>query len=319
LGGEEAPERRDKKGNTLRRAAPVLLTIACLSAFPAARAEDIPDPLQLLERLIQPPAKAARKALRHVPVAPAEPAAQPEAAAPPDLLSVPMPRLRPEPSVPALGYAPAPGLDTAPLAARTQPPAASIPPILPLKAPPPAAGSTCGAMIARLGVEAKPLASMREGDCVVPAPVSVSALDGGAVTFTTEALLDCDMAEQVATWMDDTVQPIALKTLGARVSGLRIAASYACRNRDNLADAKLSEHARGNAIDISAFKVDGRWIEVETAWSAGGAPADFLSGSACGPFTTVLGPGSDSYHANHFHLDRAKRRTAGPSKGLYCK
>ena len=115
-----------------------------------------------------------------------------------------------------------------------------------------------------------------------------------------------------------------MKTLGGRVTGLRIAASYACRNRDSLADTKLSEHARGNAIDISAFKVDGTgWIAVESGWTGGGAKAAFLQSqvrrSACGPFTTVLGPGFDSYHATHFHLDRAKRRTAGPSHGLYCK
>ncbi len=64
------------------------------------------------------------------------------------------------------------------------------------------------------------------------------------------------------------------------------------------------------------------WIDVEHGWTDGGDKADFLRAvrnSACGPFTTVLGPGSDSYHSNHFHLDRAKRRTAGPSRGLYCK
>ena len=77
--------------------------------------------------------------------------------------------------------------------------------------------------------------------------------------------------------MDGTVQPIAMTTLGRQVTGLRIAASYACRNRDSLADAKLSEHARGNAIDISAFKLDGiGWIEVESGWNGGGAKAAFL-------------------------------------------
>ena len=63
------------------------------------------------------------------------------------------------------------------------------------------------------------------------------------------------------------------------------------------ANTKLSEHARGNAIDISAFKVDGiGWIDVENGWTGGGDKADFLRKvrkSACGPFTTVLGPGSD--------------------------
>src|SRR5262249_16615862 len=29
--------------------------------------------------------------------------------------------------------------------------------------------------------------------------------------------------------------------------------------------------------------------------------------SACARFTTVLGPGSDGYHEDHIHLDRAER------------
>lgn len=271
-----------------------------------------------MERALRPP-RPARATPDPAPAAVAEPTAPAE----PDLLSVPMPRLRPsQTGEPTLGYAPANRIEAAPLMPEPSARPANVAPSLPLIAPPPAARSTCGAVIAQLGVEAAALPPMRDGACIVPAPVSVEGLDGGAVAFTAKALLNCSLAETLAAWMGDTVQPIAMRTLGARVTGLRIAASYACRNRDGLADAKLSEHARGNAIDISAFKVAGiGWIDVENGWSGGGAKAAFLRAvrsSACGPFTTVLGPGSDSYHSNHFHLDRAKRRTAGPSRGLYC-
>jgi hypothetical protein len=193
---------------------------------------------------------------------------------------------------------------------------------LTLTRPPPAARSTCGLAIAGLGVAASPLAPVSEGACRIAAPVAVSSLDDGAIDFTTKAILGCDLAETLARWTDETVQPIALKTLGHRIIGYRIAASYACRTRDNLPGAKLSEHAFGNAVDISGFHVEELgWIEVKTGWNAGGATTAFLKAvrkSACGPFTTVLGPGSDSFHTDHFHLDRAQRRTAGPSKGLYC-
>ena len=40
------------------------------------------------------------------------------------------------------------------------------------------------------------------------------------------------------------------------------------------------------------------------------APKDLRAGlreSACARFTTVLGPGSDSYHESHIHLDMAER------------
>ena len=43
---------------------------------------------------------------------------------------------------------------------------------------------------------------------------------------------------------------------------------------------------------------------------AEGANLEFLnaiSASACGYFTTVLGPGSDAAHSDHLHLDLALR------------
>jgi hypothetical protein len=114
------------------------------------------------------------------------------------------------------------------------------------------------------------------------------------------------------------VEPSAREILSGQLAGLRIAESYGCRTRDHIKDAKLSEHAFGNAIDISAFKIDKKWIEV-----GGDHPADqqkFLDkirAAACGPFTTVLGPGADSYHAGHFHLDLAKR--GKKKRSLFCQ
>ena len=75
------------------------------------------------------------------------------------------------------------------------------------------------------------------------------------------------------------------------------------------------------AIDLGAFQIGGgRWLEVGGEHNA--TDAAFLKtirAAACGPFKTVLGPGSDPYHAEHLHLDLAARRTAGPSHGLFCQ
>lgn len=198
---------------------------------------------------------------------------------------------------------------------------ALVEPLPPLAKPPPAARSTCGVALAKLGVEAKPIAPISEGVCGVPEPVAVAALGGGAIDLTTKAIVDCQLAEAFANWLEDDVQPAAREFLGGEVVGLRVAASYACRTRNGVAGAKLSEHARGNAVDISAFNVDGRgWIEV--GGLHGLAEARFLRTirkSACGPFKTVLGPGSDASHSDHFHFDLAQRSKRGPSRGLYCQ
>ena len=100
-------------------------------------------------------------------------------------------------------------------------------------------------------------------------------------------------------------------------AGIRVAAAYACRGRNNDPTAQLSEHAFGRAIDISAFQLaDGTWLPV-TPYNTGAdaePTEDFLAqirADACGPFTTVLGPGV-ALHDDHFHLDLAPR-------SAYCR
>jgi hypothetical protein len=257
------------------------------------------------------PAEAVAKA--SPPLPPEPPAAEPEAFV---TATAPIPRPRPETAIP---YAADESLvpeskSTAAIEALNLPRPSLI-------VPPPAARSTCGAELAKLGVEASALAPIHEGSCGIAEPVAIAALGSGATDLTTKAIIECNLAEKFANWLRDEVQPKSQTILGGEVIGLRVAASYHCRTRNGVSGAKLSEHGRGNAIDISAFKIEGRgWIEVGGMHF--GEEARFLKtirASACGPFTTVLGPGSDSYHSDHFHLDLATRNKHGKSRGLYCK
>lgn len=247
------------------------------------------------------------------PLPPESPAVAPQEFA---TATAPIPRPRPEIAIPYAADVPEvpASRSVAAIGALNLPPPSLI-------KPPPAARSTCGAELAKLGVEAEAIAPIREGSCGVEEPVAVAALGAGATDLTTKAILECDLAEKFANWLRDEVQPEARKILGGEVTGLRIAASYHCRTRNGVSGAKLSEHGRGNAIDISAFRIEGRgWIEVGATHF--GAEARFLKtirASACGPFTTVLGPGSDAHHSDHFHLDLATRNKRGKSRGLYCK
>ncbi|MCX8508451.1 MAG: extensin family protein, partial [Rhodobacteraceae bacterium] len=70
----------------------------------------------------------------------------------------------------------------------------------------------------------------------------------------------------------------------------------------------VSEHGRGRAVDVAAIILaNGQAISVLEDWGKGraGRILKAVRAAACGPFTTVLGPGSDAFHRNHLHMDTA--------------
>jgi hypothetical protein len=146
------------------------------------------------------------------------------------------------------------------------------------------------------------------GSCGLEHPFKVSASFDGRVAIDPPATLDCSMTAELNRWLAGPVQRAARAHFREPVIGIKQIASYGCRTRDNIAGAKLSEHAFGNALDVAAFRLaSGREIVVLRAWW-NGSPNEraFLHealAAACGEFYTVLGPGADRYHSNHFHLD----------------
>lgn len=184
----------------------------------------------------------------------------------------------------------------------------------------PASDLACMTALASLGIAAERLPTIRQGACGVEAPLDLGTIGRGAeaVSFAPQTVINCGVAGALAEWLRDDVQPAARSAFGQRVTGIRVAASYACRGRNNNPRARLSEHAFGNAIDIAAFELaDGTLVEVEPRPSP--REARFLGAvrqEACGPFTTVLGPGV-AQHDTHFHLDLARRGRSGRS--LYCR
>jgi hypothetical protein len=153
--------------------------------------------------------------------------------------------------------------------------------------------------------------------CYVPNPVSIKSI--GNVEFSQPATLNCGMVSPVHDWLRNTVQPAAQSAYGERVVSVDIAASYSCRPRNNRRGAKMSEHGFGNALDIAAFTLEsGRKVSVRDDYYGSRGDERFLRqvrGEACGQFNTVLGPGSDRNHRDHFHLDLQQRR----SGHSYCK
>ncbi|MFC3579194.1 extensin family protein [Sphingomonas hylomeconis] len=120
----------------------------------------------------------------------------------------------------------------------------------------------------------------------------------------------CGVARGFVGWARNAIAPAARQMLGSDVVRVETMGTYACRNVVGQAGrpARLSGHASGNAIDVSAFILrDGRRISIERDWrSADPAVRDFLQTirkSACRRFGTVLSPDYNAAHYNHLHLE----------------
>lgn len=162
------------------------------------------------------------------------------------------------------------------------------------------------------------------GICGVDRPYYVTALANGTVAVKSRATLNCPMIATLDRWISESVQPAARERFGTQVVEISTMGSYGCRTRNHQRGAKLSEHAFANALDIGAFSLsDGRKLKVVQHWRRGAAQERaFLRDThagACKYFRTVLGPGADRNHENHFHIDLAMH--GNTSRGLrhYCR
>ncbi len=239
--------------------------------------------------------------------------------------------------------APAPSgerVAAAPPPAAPEPPAAASAPLPPpaperlAALPPPAAGPAAEpAQTARatpvpticpelsnedIGVFTPTEVKTTEPACTLDRGVVLSAVrmkDGRLVQLQPAAELRCAMAASVARWLREKVEP-AVATLGSPLDKVLVAGSLQCRSRNHVAGAKISEHGRGNALDTRGYELkDGRRFVIGPPTKGANEHAmpvafqDQLKASACADFTTILGPGSDGYHEQHLHVDRAERRS----------
>ena len=166
--------------------------------------------------------------------------------------------------------------------------------------------------------DAVPIPDFQEGNgCGITQGYRVMSLAN--IAFSEPAQITCSEANSLNTWVASSLQPAAREIYGQQVVAFKVAASYACRARNNVRGAKLSEHGHGNAIDIASFTLaNGREIVVLTGYYGNAQDQRFLRtvrAQACGIFHTVLGPGSDAFHHDHIHLDMQALRHNG---GVYC-
>ena len=142
------------------------------------------------------------------------------------------------------------------------------------------------------------------------------AVAAGPAAVSPTATLACPLVATLDRFISESVQPAALRWFGEPVAEIRQISAYSCRGMNGDPNAKISEHAFGNALDIAAFTLaDGRRITVKDGWHGTPEEQGFLhdvQGAACERFTTVLAPGSNAYHYDHMHVD-LMRRSSGRS------
>ena len=133
----------------------------------------------------------------------------------------------------------------------------------------------------------------------------------GPVEIKPAATLACPIVSALDQWIASSVQPAARRWFGQPVSEIRQISAYSCRGMNAQPGARISEHAFGNALDISSFTLaDGRRITVKNGWRGTPEEQGFLrdiQGAACEQFTTVLAPGSNRFHYDHIHVDLMRR------------
>jgi Extensin-like protein C-terminus len=169
--------------------------------------------------------------------------------------------------------------------------------------------SPCRSRLAEIAAF-KPLPSITgPGDCTATDVVALEAVfvaDRHRIAISPAATLRCPMAAAVTYWIRDDVAP-TIAALGKSLRGVETLDSFDCRRRNGIADAKISEHGRANALDVRAFKLtDGAAIELNDP-SVAKSLREKLRQSTCSRFSTVLGNGADAYHDSHVHLDLLER------------
>lgn len=162
--------------------------------------------------------------------------------------------------------------------------------------------------------------AMNAGTCGMDYPFKIMAFANGSVRMKTQQTLACPIIPAIEAWIAEVVQPSADIYFGSKIVEM-YTGSYSCRGRNNKRGAKLSEHSFGNAFDVLSFTLEtGQVITVKKGWVGTETERSFLREifvGSCNYFTTVLGPGSDAYHNDHFHLDLARHDSQWSRR--YCR
>ena len=152
-------------------------------------------------------------------------------------------------------------------------------------------------------------ATVDYGKCSVENPVNLRSvtIKQNTIDLPEAPLLNCKFALQFSKWLSESGAPILAAQMNSPVERISTGPGFECRGRNGDGTAKVSEHGYGNAVDISTFRLrNGKTLNVADSTLLPGVRA-----SACGYFTTVLGPGANAAHDSHFHFDMGVHGKSG--------
>lgn len=133
----------------------------------------------------------------------------------------------------------------------------------------------------------------------------VRVRDFGDIKLSSSFLASCPLALSSALFVEQQAKPLAQQLIGSPLRQIDHFGSYACRNIYHRENARLSEHATAEALDISGFRfANGKRVTVLKGWpNAQTQPfLRALLSSSCLYYGNGLGPEYNAAHANHFHL-----------------
>jgi len=172
---------------------------------------------------------------------------------------------------------------------------------------PPAEFAQCVSDLSAKKVIFEQVGDLKEEGCQLSGAIRLVAVPTsfGDVALAGKPAMLCSFGRQLSTWVRDVAAPMTLVYTGKKLSQIETGSAFSCRARYDKPGAIPSEHAKGDAVDIASLVLtDNHRIPVKQQDSD--IERDLvraLRTTACGYFTTVLGPGSDSAHAEHFHFD----------------
>lgn len=133
----------------------------------------------------------------------------------------------------------------------------------------------------------------------------VRVRDFGPVSLNSSFLASCPLALSSALFVSQQARPLTKTWTGSELVRIEHLGSYACRNIYHRPDARRSEHATAEALDISAFRLaNGERVTILHGWRSTKTQPwlQALLTASCGYYGNGLGPEYNAAHANHFHL-----------------